>query len=165
MQTNTQFAVAIHALTLIELFPAWGKEHLLSSGAIAESVRTNPVVIRRVMGLLRDAGLARSQPGPGGGWKLSRPADEINLRDIFRAVQEESLFAMPRQEPSAECPVGAWLPSVLVACFKDAEAALVDRLAEVSIADVVASVKAEFSCVWEPGLESEASVSPARGQT
>ena len=162
MQTNTQFAVAIHALTLIELFPAWGKGHLLSSGAIAESVRTNPVVIRRVMGLLRDQGLVQSQPGPGGGWKLSRPSDEINLRDIFRAVQEESIFAMPRQEPSAECPVGAWLPSVLVSCFKEAETALIDRLAEVSIADVVESVKAEFSCVWEPGLESEASVGMAR---
>lgn len=155
MQTNTQFAVAIHALTLIELFPAWGKEHSLTSGAIAESVQTNPVVIRRVMGLLRDHGLVQSQPGPRGGWKLSRPSADINLRDLFQAVQEESLFAMPRQEPSAECPVGVWLPSVLVSCFGEAESALLDRLAQVSIADVVASVKLECSCSWQPGIVSE----------
>ncbi len=86
---------------------------------------------------------------------MSRPSDQVNLRDIFRAVQEESIFSMPRQEPSAECPVGLWLPSVLVSCFSEAESALLDRLALVSIADVVESVKAECSCNWEPGMQPE----------
>ena len=155
MQINTQFAVAIHALALMELFPGWNRSRTLSSTVIAESVNTNPVVIRRVMGALRDHGLVTSQSGPGGGWKLSRPGDQINLRDVFRAVQEESIFAMPRQEPSAECPMGVWLPSVLVSCFSEAESALLDRLALVSVADVVESVRAECSCSWEPGMQSE----------
>ncbi len=155
MQINSQFAVAVHALTLIEIFPGWNGLHILSSSTIAQSVNTNPVVIRRVMGALRDAGLVSSQSGPGGGWTLSRPSDQLNLRDIFRAVQEESIFSMPRHEPSAECPVGVWLPSVLVSCFSEAESALLDRLALVSIADVVESVKAECSCSWEPGMQPE----------
>lgn len=154
MHTNTQFAVAVHSLTLMELFPNWGSESCLTSGAIAGSVQTNPVVIRRVMGLLRDHGLVQSQPGPGGGWKAARAASEINLRDVFRTVQEESLFAMPRHDPSAECPVGFWLPSILVSCFSEAEAALLDRLAAVSIADVAASVRSECSCAWPPEVQS-----------
>jgi len=155
MQTNTKFAVAIHSLVLMEVFPAWNNGNCLSSGAIAESVRTNPVVIRRVMGALRERGLVRSQSGPGGGWKLSRPSEEINLREIFEAVQDDSIFALPRHELSPECPVGAWLPSVLVSCFAEAEQAMLERLATVSIADVVESVKAEFSCRWEPEVSSE----------
>lgn len=155
MQTNTKFAVAIHSLVVIELFPAWNAGNCLTSGAIAESVQTNPVVIRRVMGALRDKGLVQSQPGPGGGWKLSRPGDQINLRQIFEAVQDESIFALPRHELNAECPVGQWLPSVLVSCFAEAETALLERLAGVSIADVVESVKLECSCTWEPGISSE----------
>ncbi len=163
MHTNTQFAVAIHSLALIELFPGWDAPNCLSSAVIAESVNTNPVVIRRVMGALRDHGLVQSQSGPGGGWTLSRPGDQINLRDVFRAVQEESIFAMPRQEPSEQCPVGGYLPSVLVRCFSEAEAALLDRLALVSIADVVESVRAGCSCRWEPGISSEEIVLPAVG--
>ena len=155
MQTNTKFAVAIHALALIELFPAREGGNCLTSGAIAESVQTNPVVIRRVMGALRDRGLVQSQSGPGGGWQQSRPSDRINLREIFEAVQEASIFALPRRELRAECPVGNCLPSVLVSCFKEAEIAMLERLAEVTIADVIESVKKEFSCSWEPGISSE----------
>ena len=159
MQTNTKFAVAIHSLALIELFPAMTGGKRLTSNAIAESAKTNPVVIRRVMGELREHGLVQSQPGPGGGWSLTRPSDEINLRDVFQAVQEESIFSMPRHDWSEECPVGAWLPSVLVTCFESAEIAMMDRLAEVSIAAVVESVRSECACNWEPGV---AGIVPAR---
>ncbi len=155
MQTNTKFAVAIHALALIELFPAMNGGNCLTSGTIGESAQTNPVVIRRVMGALRAQGLVQSQPGPGGGWSLTRPSDQINLREVFQAIQEESIFSLPRHELNAECPVGSWLPSVLVSCFKEAEFALMDRLANVSIADVVESVKAECSCSWEREILSE----------
>ncbi|AXC49891.1 Rrf2 family transcriptional regulator [Paracoccus suum] len=37
---------------------------------------------------LRRAGLVKSARGPGGGYRLSRPAEEINLVDVLSAVDE-----------------------------------------------------------------------------
>lgn len=147
MQINSRFPVAIHLLGLAGIAAAdWG-DAPITSEQMATSVNTNPVVVRRVLGDLRAAGLVTSQPGPGGGWRLTRPAERITLRDIYDAVRDGPLFAMPPKEPSRECLVGRGMPSILVACFQEAETALVDRLAMTTIADVIASVKAEWPCV------------------
>jgi Rrf2 family protein len=146
MQSNSRFAVAIHVLALAKVARGHAAGIAVTSEQMAESVNTNPVVIRRILGSLRDAGLVASQPGPGGGWRLTRPATEITLRDVYRAVEAEPLFALPRREPNAACAVGKYLPHVLESCFRDAEAALEDRLARVSVADVIESVLAERGC-------------------
>ncbi|HEY4389291.1 MAG TPA: Rrf2 family transcriptional regulator, partial [Ktedonobacteraceae bacterium] len=62
ISTNSQFAVAIHTLTLI----AQAGDEPITSEYIAGSVNTNPVFIRRILGLLSRAGLVASQPGVGG---------------------------------------------------------------------------------------------------
>ena len=51
MAANSQFAVAVHILTLLA---RKSDEHVKSS-CIADSVNTNPVVIRRLMGQLGQA--------------------------------------------------------------------------------------------------------------
>jgi Rrf2 family protein len=115
----------------------------ITSERMAESVRAHPVHVRRVLGALREAGLVTSQPGPGGGWKLTRPPEAISLREIYRAVEHEPLFGLPKRQ-SEDCPVSRCLPGVLATCFQEAEAALEERLAQVTIADVIGSVRAEL---------------------
>ena len=56
MNTNQQFAVSVHILTVL----AASSGQVVTSEYIAESVDTNPVVIRRVMGHLREHGLVES---------------------------------------------------------------------------------------------------------
>jgi predicted transcriptional regulator len=68
MNTNQRFSISIHALTLLAANEA------LTSEAIANSVDTNPVVIRRTMASLREHGLVESKPGANGGWRLLRSA-------------------------------------------------------------------------------------------
>jgi Rrf2 family protein len=140
MPHSSRFAVAIHLLALARVAKGDSVGIPITSEQMAESVNTNPVVIRRILGTLREAGLVASQPGPGGGWRLSRTPGEITLRDVYRAVESEPLFALPRREPNAECTVGRELPGVLETCFRHAEAALEAQLAEVSLADVIDSV-------------------------
>src|SRR3546814_1535501 len=43
-----------------------------TSEAIAKMLRTNPVVVRRTMAGLREAGYVRSVKGHGGGWSIAR---------------------------------------------------------------------------------------------
>lgn len=44
--------------------------------------------LEQLFAMLRRNGLVTSARGPGGGYRLSRPAGEISIGDIFRAVDE-----------------------------------------------------------------------------
>ena len=141
MYANSRFAVAVHTLGFIGF--AEGR-HPATSEDIAGSVNTNPVVIRRLLGMLREAGLVTSQPGPGGGWRLNRRPEAITLRDAYRAVEPDPLFAMPPRKPCAHCDVGRSVQQVLNRYFTDAEAAMEERLAQTTLADVMADVARAF---------------------
>jgi Rrf2 family protein len=142
MHVNSRFAVAVHVLALVHFARGKSAGKPVTSERLAECVNRNPVVIRRILGLIRDAGLVTSQPGPGGGWQLTRRPSDISLRDVYRAVEGEPFFSLPHREPHGGCPAGKRVTAVLECCFRDAEDALLDRLAAVSIADVTAFARA-----------------------
>jgi Rrf2 family protein len=134
---NSRFAIATHVLTLL----ASSEGESLTSEYMASSVNTNPVVIRRVLGRLRDANLVRSHPGPGGGWHLARPARGITLRDVYRAVEGEGLFAMHASEPNPRCPVGTSIQEILIARFDDAQLAMEAALQRTRISHLLGEVR------------------------
>ena len=133
MSTSTRFTVAIHILTLL----ANAAGELLTSEFIASSVNTNSVVIRRLLGLLREARLVVSQGGPGGGWELSRAAKSITLRDIYRAVEGSTLFPLHSSTPNPRCPVGSTIQSALTGRFETAQHALEKDLERTTVADLL----------------------------
>jgi Rrf2 family protein len=140
MHPNTRFALAIYAVALAKVAYGTAEGQTVTSEQLAEGANKNPVVVRRLLGPLRDAGLLTSQPGPGGGWRLSRPAAEITLKDIYRALENEPLFAIPERSLNSGCPLGDGFPNVLGACFREAEEAMEAHLARVTVADIVESV-------------------------
>ena len=88
MAINTRFATGVHALVLLAAEP----DVLQTSEDVARKLNTNPVVIRRVFSLLQQAELVESQKGPNGGSKLARPAKEITLSDVHRALNTGGLL-------------------------------------------------------------------------
>ncbi|OWL97823.1 transcriptional regulator [Deinococcus indicus] len=131
---NSQYAVAVHVLSLIDRFP----EHS-SSADMALSVGTNPVVIRTVAGQLRRAGLIRTRQGVAGA-SLSRPASQITLLDVYRAVNGEDRVFRLHERPHPSCPVGANIQATLEDRFGRAQAALEAELARSTLADVTADL-------------------------
>lgn len=138
MQPSSRYTVAIHVLTLL----AYGANEPMTSEYIAESVNTNPVVIRRLLGTLREANLVTSQPGPGGGWQLLRAPKAITLRDVYRIVEAEPLFALHSNTPNPRCPVGGRIQGVLATRFEEARLALENHLERTSIKDLLREVGA-----------------------
>jgi Rrf2 family protein len=134
--TNTQFAVAVHLLTLLALSP----DALQSSEEMAGSVGSNPVHIRRVLGLLRRAGLVESRPGPNGGWRLLRDPDATSLGDVWRAVDAtEHVLGLHGANP--DCPVGREVQLALVDVDRRAAKALAEELDRSTIAEVLAKTR------------------------
>ena len=138
MPTSTRFAVATHILTALAVTD--GKP--LRSEDIANSVNTGPVVIRGLLSRLAEAGLTRSQLGSGGGALLAKAPDEIRLLDVYRAVEDTELFAVHRQSPCAECPVGANILSAIRPVLTRAQTAMEAELGKTTIAQIARQMTA-----------------------
>ena len=138
MSANARLAVAIHTLGML----AFADECPVTSDRIAESVQTNAVSIRRLFQTLGKAGLVIGQMGPNGGARLARSPEEITLADIWRAVDDDELFAMPRSGGNPCCSLNRAVRPVLGEVFADATAALEHALAGVTLADVIGRVQA-----------------------
>ncbi|OIJ20725.1 transcriptional regulator [Anaerobacillus alkalidiazotrophicus] len=137
MSISSRFAVGIHILTLIEL----NKEGVTSSEFLASSVNTNPAVIRKLMGMLKKAGLIEVHPGIAGA-KLAKELSDITLFDVYKAVnvvQEKELFSK-HENPNPACPVGRNIQNTIEPLFTAAQLAMEKVLRNVTIEDVVKDI-------------------------
>jgi len=141
MNTSSRFVVATHVMVAMAAFKlASGKYQAFKSDFISNSVNTNPVVIRRILGLLRKAGLVTSQTGPEGGSKLARNPEKITLLEIYDAVEEGCLFHLHYRDPNQQCPIGYNIQDVLSGVFSDAERAIKNVLSEKTVADIARDI-------------------------
>ncbi|MEN3610588.1 Rrf2 family transcriptional regulator [Plantactinospora sp. ZYX-F-223] len=138
MGLSSRSAVAIHALTML----ARWDDRSLTSAEIADSLASNPVLVRRILGSLRDAGLVWSAEGRGGGWVLARTAREITLYDAYAAVEEGPILSRHTHPPSDACEVGRHMQNVLETEFRNAEEAMQERLGRTTIAHLVRQILA-----------------------
>ncbi|MEO3783094.1 Rrf2 family transcriptional regulator [Actinocorallia sp. B10E7] len=60
--------------------------HPVTAVQLAEAQQIPPKFLENILGQLRRSGIIRSQRGPDGGYWLARPAEEISLADIIRAI-------------------------------------------------------------------------------
>jgi DNA-binding IscR family transcriptional regulator len=143
MQISSRFSVAVHVLALLALHqPA--QDGLLTSERMAGSVNTNPVVIRRILGQLKKAGLVEVRPASGGTF-LSRPAAAISLLDVYQAtevVEAGQLFSI-HEQPNPACPVGRNIQTALNDTLQRAQTALEQQLAGVTLQQVALDIAAK----------------------
>lgn len=135
MHISTRFPVAVHLLLLVQLFQHKRK---MTSDFIAASVGTNPVVIRNIMGQLRDGGLIEILAGTGGINLLKEPKD-ISLFQVYNAVDpvENSQLFRLHGHPLPQCTVGGNISKLLSEHFNDAQKALEQSLEAVSLQQLV----------------------------
>jgi Rrf2 family protein len=120
---------------------AWSEDEPLKSEQVAESVNTNPVVIRRMLCELAQADLVVSQTGAMGGSKLARKPGAITLLDVYRALEFRGVFSLHRQPPSPRCPVGVNIETVLSNVLEEVDSAVEKVLSEITIKDLVGRLK------------------------
>ena len=133
MKRDSKLSLALHALGHMANAP----DRALRSEELAQIGPTNPVVVRRVLGLLRDAGLVTSAKGHDGGWRLAHAATDISVADVYSAVGEP-FFRKPATGPDnpPHCAIERALQSTMQNALARAEAALKADLAQFSIADL-----------------------------
>lgn len=107
-----------------------------TSETLAQAMDTNPVVIRRIMAGLRERGFVRSEKGHGGGWSLACDLAVTTLRDIYDALGQPALLAMGNRTEAPGCLVEQAVNAALGDAFDAAEALLLARFGDVTLADL-----------------------------
>ena len=132
MKRSSRLSLALHALVHLHKQP----DEAITSTTLATCLMTNPVVVRRVLGALREAGIVGSSKGHDGGWRLLRPAGEITLRAVYAAMGESLLIRTESDPGDIQCGIVRSVNSVMGEFIADAEALLAARLERVSLADI-----------------------------
>ena len=119
----------------------------VTSEQLAKAMGTNPVVVRRMMAGVREQGFVRSEKGHGGGWTLACDLSKVTLRDIHDALGGPSLLALGHRTAAPQCLVEQAVNSALDQAFHDAEALLLTRLGDVTLAMLSADFHARMTAV------------------
>lgn len=133
MKRNSRFALALHLLGHMARQP----EKRLSSEELALFHGTNPVVVRRTLGLLKESNIVSSERGPTGGWRLDADPAALSLAAIYNALGEQ--FFRPDTEAQLnppKCAIERSIGHTMNEALEAAEAVLVSRLQKVTVADL-----------------------------
>jgi DNA-binding IscR family transcriptional regulator len=117
----------------------------LTSEVLAKAMQTNPVVVRRVMAGLREAGFVRSVKGHGGGWTIACDLAAVSLHDVYAALGAPEPFALGNRTESPECLVEQSVNAALDEAFQEAEALLLEQMRKVSLGSLAEDFKKRFA--------------------
>ena len=130
MKRNSRLSLALHTLSHMAGDPG----NTRTSSDIAAHAGTNPVVVRRVLGKLRKAGLLTSEKGHAGGWRLARAPQSITLADVYVAL-DESLIATT-EDHAPTCSVEHALHARVSSVMEEIEQNLIAKLSETTLCEL-----------------------------
>lgn len=135
MQISSRFTLAVHIFACIDTFK---DDYKVTSDFLAGSTNVNPVIIRKILGQLKAAGLVEVARGSGGA-SIAKPLDEISFLDIYHAVEciERGELFHFHENPSADCPVGRNIHGVLDDKLIRVQKAMEDELSSITMEDVI----------------------------
>ncbi len=139
MQISSRFTLAIHIFACIDYF---GDEYKITSDFLAGSTNVNPVIIRKILGQLKAAGLVDVARGTGG-TRVAKPLGEITFLDIYNAVEcvEKGALFHFHENPSSDCPVGRNIHHILDDKLLRVQSAMERELASLTLEDVKADTQ------------------------
>jgi len=134
MQITSRFTVALHIFTCVEVFK---DEYKVTSDFLAGSINTNPVIIRKILTQLKNAGLIEVARGTGG-ITVTKPLSEITFYDVYEAiepVENGDLFRF-HENPNPECPVGRNIHKLLDKKLQAIQGAMENEMKRYTIEDL-----------------------------
>jgi len=142
MQMTSKFTIAIHMIVAIDYFQ---NSEIVTSSFLAGSVGVNPVIVRNVMGDLKNAGILEISRGKSG-MELAREPEDITFYDVYKAVDcvgGEGLFHF-HEQPNADCPVGRNIHKALDDKLTEIQRAMEEQMRAVKLSDIVNKIQGEI---------------------
>lgn len=112
----------------------------MTSEQLAESIRTNPTVVRRLLAKLAEAGLLDSFKGKSGGVLLAKSPKEITLKDIYLATTDKKLLCTSEKEPMKSCLVSCNMKEIMASVIDGFEDHSMTYLSKIRLSDLTSKV-------------------------
>ncbi len=113
----------------------------VTSEAMSKMMQTNPAVVRKILAGLREQGFVTSEKGHGGGWQLARDLGAVTMYDIYSALDNPTIFAVGNRTEAPGCLVEKAVNRAMNESFEEAEALLLARFKQVTLADLSKDVR------------------------
>lgn len=138
--------MAVHIIAMTDILQN-SRDYICTSEVLAKSINTNPVVVRRIIAKLKSAGLIGVRAGAGGTFLL-KSSTEINLLDVFNAVEviEDNHLFNCHTDSNCECSIASNIHSVLSEILIDAQLSMQNVLKAISLSQVANSIKSKLIC-------------------
>ena len=139
MQISSRFTVALHIFTCVDTF---GDKYKITSDFLAESINTNPVIIRKILTQLKNAGLITVARGTGG-ITPTRPLREITFYDVYEAIEpleNGDLFNF-HASPNPNCSVGRNIHTLLDDKLKAIQLAMENEMKKYTVDDLRSGIR------------------------
>lgn len=133
MRLSTRGRYAVVALVELALEPEGTR---LNLAELARREDISPAYLEQLFVKLRRADLVDATRGPGGGYALARPADEITIAEILLAV-DETISALERGGGAEGASSGTRAQSLTNRMWEGLSAQIYVYLQRTSLADVV----------------------------
>lgn len=129
---TSEFAVAVHALVFLN-----HKQTTVSSELLAQNICTNAARVRKVMAVLKRAGLIETKEGLDGGYLFTLPADGVTLCRIADALGARFVCASWHSgKADMPCLVASGMAGILDGIYDDLDALCRERLKKVTIGSI-----------------------------
>lgn len=142
MQISSKFTIAVHLLAVIDYL---GDNEKVTSNILAKSIGSNPVIVRNVMGNLKESGIIDISQGKSG-VLLTRKTNEITFYDVYKVVEsvkEEGLFHF-HENPNTECPIGSNIHKAMDIKLETIQQSMEEEMKKITIADVLSDIMKEI---------------------
>lgn len=139
MRTDSKLSSILHLLLHMA-----HSDRPLTSDELAGFLHTNPVLVRRTLAGLRERGYVASEKGHGGGWAVTADLRRVTLRDVYEAVGAPAVFAIGNRAERTDCLVEQVVNQSLADALAEAEALLIARFAQVTLAELSERFNAQY---------------------
>ena len=142
MQISSKFTIGVHLLAVINYL---GEDEKVTSSVLAGSIGVNPVIVRNVMGNLKEAGLISISQGKSG-ISLTKTPDQITYYDVYKAVDsvnDDGLFHF-HENPNPECPIGRNIHKAMDSKLERVQMCMEEEMRKITLADVMKDIQREL---------------------
>ena len=142
MQISSKFTIGVHLLAVIDYL---GENEKVTSSVLAGSIGVNPVIVRNVMGNLKEAGLISISQGESG-ISLTKTPDQLTFYDVYKAVDsvnEDGLFHF-HENPNPECPIGRNIHKAMDSKLERVQMCMEEEMRKITLADVMTDIQREL---------------------
>lgn len=121
----------------------------IPSNRLATALNSNPVVVRRTLAGLRDAGLVNSENGHGGGWILSCDPTTTTVFEVYQALGSPTLFALGNRSENPSCLIEQAVNVALSDALEEAQTLITAKMKALTLA----ALATDFNHRLQPYLD------------